>query len=1214
VQIFSLPTGGAAGLPRADTFGSSDPYVLAYLGDEEVHRTKVIRNNLNPDWKDEFFLVRIPEDTSIPELRLEVWDYDRIGSGDLLGTAKVPVSDLVDPPRLEQTLALQAAAEEGGKAAGTLRVNIRSGAKVGTRSEELVLKAGATDEKVEVQIGILAASGLARADSFGGKSDPFCLAYWNNQQVHKTRVINNTTDAVWKEEAFTIPLHPDGSGGRLVVEVWDADMLQKGDFLGQVSLRSSDILFPPASRMTLGLERKASLSAKQNQFVQGTITLNFHCTKSVDVDPFVARKPDPPMPLSQEPPKLVEMALDLTAERSRWEEDGLTLPSIVDQVTELAKRLDEEKELDMGGDMISEVNAGQMLDIWLRQQSYAVIPGVPSKAVVPFHGRGAGNTGGFADQGRGPFEMGEQFALVVSCQEMSQADQDYLRSVAAATGDALYAMDQRKHRASRRGRILTGIKGFCSRVLEESRAGATATPTAGGTLCLAEVAAYALGVAAAGLPPSWEIVLYLARPFEDELVVLASSVAGAGIVGQGVRRGQSVAFDCLDRDAVLLVADGQAHTGHCSWEQLQPSRMVASGPADGVDLWRWFGGPLSQDEINGGRRAMELEIHIISARGLASADLFGKSDPFCEVYAGGVIAHRTAVISNNLNPDWTEERCFLPVLGTTPVPEVTIQVWDSDAFTKGDFLGKVDLDVAHMCTDPTRKQWTLDLDLAPRPNVAARKNKYVKGSLQLVVTRRSDSGTQFENQPWTAQDFVQYQVTDKAKTDFALVPLMAGGLAIGCLGVRMRSSSDMQLQDLARPSEELKAGGQQESTGPTEANGQGGLGAVDAVDPADHLGHPSDEPQGEGRPESEGVSQEEASDAVQDAEPPNTEPANSRTGSEPPTPRAGALHFNPLTAFSRQPDALRSWLEQEGQAMPPWAVPHPDHDPMDGPLKLSWEELAQWASSQGMEGMPSRATYTDMDALPFLTDIGQVLGPALDASRKQNCLQLFSEAPLPSDPRVLLQMAADMVHSSFPRVRQVDMWELARVAIPSPDKDTPPTYTMVLRSILSAGEEGEEETGIGAGAEQKEQQRKTQQQQGPGFGGVDFAPEKLDQLPGKLQWPQAALTGLAKLWAAKASAGSKRSAFRTSGGQLVIPYHDHTGGRPASAVGASASGGGHPTAQSTAPQLLHALVVRGDPRAPWDNDPEALIRVTIELEARLAEVRNLRSRQVQESG
>ena len=44
----------ARNLPRMDTFGLSDPFCAVTCGKGVRHKTKVIKNTLNPTWHEEF--------------------------------------------------------------------------------------------------------------------------------------------------------------------------------------------------------------------------------------------------------------------------------------------------------------------------------------------------------------------------------------------------------------------------------------------------------------------------------------------------------------------------------------------------------------------------------------------------------------------------------------------------------------------------------------------------------------------------------------------------------------------------------------------------------------------------------------------------------------------------------------------------------------------------------------------------------------------------------------------------------------------------------------------------------------------------------------------------------------------------------------------------------------------------------------------------------
>eukprot|EP00520_Triparma_pacifica_P018233 CAMPEP_0118666936 /NCGR_PEP_ID=MMETSP0785-20121206/19498_1 /TAXON_ID=91992 /ORGANISM="Bolidomonas pacifica, Strain CCMP 1866" /LENGTH=567 /DNA_ID=CAMNT_0006561315 /DNA_START=207 /DNA_END=1907 /DNA_ORIENTATION=+ len=77
-------------LPKADPFSLSDPYCTIKWNDEQVGKTKIIKNTLDPLWSHAYFEINLTpgkEDKEIDEgeLTIEVWDWDRIGGDDRLG-------------------------------------------------------------------------------------------------------------------------------------------------------------------------------------------------------------------------------------------------------------------------------------------------------------------------------------------------------------------------------------------------------------------------------------------------------------------------------------------------------------------------------------------------------------------------------------------------------------------------------------------------------------------------------------------------------------------------------------------------------------------------------------------------------------------------------------------------------------------------------------------------------------------------------------------------------------------------------------------------------------------------------------------------------------------------------------------------------------------------------------------------------------------------
>jgi len=82
----SISVLSAANLRKADTLGSSDPYVICIARGKERLRTEVIRKDLNPRWNPNPYQVEL---RLAQELCFEVYDKDLFRKGDLLGRATI---------------------------------------------------------------------------------------------------------------------------------------------------------------------------------------------------------------------------------------------------------------------------------------------------------------------------------------------------------------------------------------------------------------------------------------------------------------------------------------------------------------------------------------------------------------------------------------------------------------------------------------------------------------------------------------------------------------------------------------------------------------------------------------------------------------------------------------------------------------------------------------------------------------------------------------------------------------------------------------------------------------------------------------------------------------------------------------------------------------------------------------------------------------------
>lgn len=95
-----------------------------------------------------------------------------------------------------------------------------------------------------ITVAIVGARGLRNTDWVPGTgtSDCYCVlkVAGLEDEVHRTKVLNNTLEPVWKEEAKVKDFNPDKQS--LEFFVWDADFAGYRDFLGKVKLPGTHLL------------------------------------------------------------------------------------------------------------------------------------------------------------------------------------------------------------------------------------------------------------------------------------------------------------------------------------------------------------------------------------------------------------------------------------------------------------------------------------------------------------------------------------------------------------------------------------------------------------------------------------------------------------------------------------------------------------------------------------------------------------------------------------------------------------------------------------------------------------------------------------------------------------------------------------------------------------------------------------------------------------
>jgi len=205
----------------------SDPYCkcrLAGRPETEV-RTPTVMKQLDPVWK---FDCEIASMKSSDTLEFQVFDYDAIGSDDLLGTLELTF-DQIYPGGVDDNFELVDPLRKDGKVA-TIRLKIIC--------EMIQVPVRDTRCFVTVQ----RAEGLRAADWSllgGGKSDPYCVVSIPHKKHSswKTRIIFKELNPNWDEEEELLGYEP---GDNLKFQVMDYDVKDDDDHLGQAVLQSSD--------------------------------------------------------------------------------------------------------------------------------------------------------------------------------------------------------------------------------------------------------------------------------------------------------------------------------------------------------------------------------------------------------------------------------------------------------------------------------------------------------------------------------------------------------------------------------------------------------------------------------------------------------------------------------------------------------------------------------------------------------------------------------------------------------------------------------------------------------------------------------------------------------------------------------------------------------------------------------------------------------------
>jgi len=263
---------GAAGLKAADLNGKSDPYAVLSLCGKQ-HKSTTVSKSLDPRWNETFTFEGTLGDLTSESLQIAIFDKDRIGRDDFLGSAVVNLLELraVHEKLVEAELSIKgtvslqltwmpnsptsAPAETKSGAASQPSVELAPASKI---SAQEIFAVGVVE--VELQAGF----NLKPADR-NGFSDPYVIFSLGNK-TKKSSTIRKSLNPQWHEKFEFEGVLRDLTSDKLLLQVFDKDTIGRDELLGQAEV---DLL---------ELRASSKKSFEVNLSTQGSISLSIALT------------------------------------------------------------------------------------------------------------------------------------------------------------------------------------------------------------------------------------------------------------------------------------------------------------------------------------------------------------------------------------------------------------------------------------------------------------------------------------------------------------------------------------------------------------------------------------------------------------------------------------------------------------------------------------------------------------------------------------------------------------------------------------------------------------------------------------------------------------------------------------------------------------------------------------------------------------------------
>lgn len=258
VGILHVKVIRAVKLLKMDLLGLSDPYVKLSLSGEKLpaKKTTVIKKTLNPEWNEEFKLA--VKDPQSQMLHINVYDWDKVGAHDRLGTQLYPLKLLTPNVPMEATLDLlkdtSISAPHNKKQRGQIvleltyapfREDMRgfSGILEGYGRKDSITD-GASGNGSPNGAGLLLLSVQGAHDVEGSRhNNPYVLIIFRGE-TKKSKMIKRTRNPAWDEE-FQFLLEEPPLAEKIHIKVMSKRTgisFHSKESLGHVDINLSDVV------------------------------------------------------------------------------------------------------------------------------------------------------------------------------------------------------------------------------------------------------------------------------------------------------------------------------------------------------------------------------------------------------------------------------------------------------------------------------------------------------------------------------------------------------------------------------------------------------------------------------------------------------------------------------------------------------------------------------------------------------------------------------------------------------------------------------------------------------------------------------------------------------------------------------------------------------------------------------------------------------------